>query len=56
MNVLYALEEYRIMDYYQIVMMFFVMTVLNNGELKQYQKIKEKCSEDVQYVIVNRLC
>ena len=56
MNVLFALEEYKTMDYYQIVMMFFVMIALNNGELKQYLKIKEKCLEDAQFVIANPQC
>ena len=56
MNVLFVIGEYKIMDYYQIVMMFFVTIVLNNGELKQYLKIKEKCLEDAQFVIVNRQC
>ena len=47
MNALFALEEQKNMDYYKIAMMFFVIIASNNGELKQYQKIKEKCLEDV---------
>jgi hypothetical protein len=44
------------MDYYQVVTMYFVMIVLNNGELKQYRKIKGKCFADVQFAILNHLC
>ena len=38
-----------------IVMIFFVMNVLNNGEMKLRKKAKEKDFEDVLCVIKNHL-